>query len=62
MVSHPPTHILEVITGGSSKQNILFRVVQRVKDLGLDGVEVREAVELLELWIPECGHLYQSKH
>ena len=44
-------------TCGSPQQNILVRVVERVKNLSLDRVEVGELVKLLELRISQSCHL-----
>ena len=48
-------------TSWSSKQNIFLRVIERVADLSLDGVEGIELVQLLVLGIPQRAHLLWNK-
>ena len=45
------------LTSGSTKQDVLVGVVEGVENLGLDRVEVGEAVELLVLRVLQCAHL-----
>lgn len=46
-----------ILTSGSTKQDVLVGVVEGVENLGLDRVEVGEAVELLVLRVLQCAHL-----
>ena len=54
---HDGDKMAKFLTSGSTKQDVLVGVVEGVENLGLDRVEVGEAVELLVLRVLQCAHL-----